>query len=205
MGREAERRRRPGTRLLWAASAVAAALLIAACGSSSSSTTATTGSAVATGAAHTDAVTNGVVVHRPAPGTGGAAVNDDNPGQADSGKRGPSASDPCTLVSKAEAQAIVGGSIATPQEAPLGPTCIYQPEGAKTQVTLTVESLDFAQIRAQLHDRRRVRIGGRIAYCGDYGLPTTFVPLSGGRVLSITAPCAVGTRFAAKALPRLRT
>jgi hypothetical protein len=106
-------------------------------------------------------------------------------------------------VSKSEAQAIIGGPIATPQEAPLGPTCIYQPLGAKSFVTLTVESIDFAKVRSQLRNRRRVTVGHRTAYCGDYGKPMTFVPLANGRVLNVTAPCAVGTRFAAKALSRL--
>ena len=107
------------------------------------------------------------------------------------------------LVSKSEAQAIVGGPVATPQEAPLGPTCIYQPLGAKSFITLAVESLDFAKTRSQVHHLIRVTVRGRTAYCGDYGRLTTFVPLAGGKVLNITAPCALGTRFAAKALPRL--
>jgi hypothetical protein len=137
-------------------------------------------------------------------GTGGSEVNDDNPAIADSGHgKSTGQLDPCTLVSRSEAQAIIGGQIAAPQEAPLGPTCIYQRVGAKSAITLTVESIDFAKVSPLVRHRVRVQVAGRTAVCGDYGRPTTFVPLSGGRVLSITAPCGIGTRLAAKALPRL--
>ena len=82
--------------------------------------------------AHRDIVTTGVVTHHPLHGTGGSEINDDNPGNADVGSN-PAAGEenPCKLVSQAQAQAIVGRPVAAPQEAPLGPTCIYQPVGAK--------------------------------------------------------------------------
>jgi hypothetical protein len=106
-------------------------------------------------------------------------------------------------VSKAEAQTIVHEPITGPREAPLGPTCIYQPARGGNSVTLTVESVDFAAIEGQLRDRRRVTIGGHTAYCGYLGQPTMFVPLSSGRVLHLTASCMVGSLFAARALTRL--
>ena len=53
-------------------------------------------------------------------------------------------SNPCTLVSRAEAQAILGRPIDTPVDAPLGPTCIYQLVGTRNLVTLTAESIDFS-------------------------------------------------------------
>jgi hypothetical protein len=108
-------------------------------------------------------------------------------------------------VSGAEARSIVGRPIATPVEAPLGPTCIYRPVGAKDLITLTVGSSDFTRVRARIRKRTQRDVGGRTAYCGDYGQPTTFVPLGRGGTLTITAPCAIGIRFAAKALPRLKT
>jgi hypothetical protein len=191
---------------------VAAALLIAACGSSSStrSATASAGQNASDGPAphttaqlHHDVVSDGAVTQRPARGTGGNAINDDNPGRADSGGGQATGQSPCALVSRAEAQAIVGRPIDAPVEAPLGPTCIYQPRGGKALITLTVESIDFSKIRAQIRDPTRVEVGGRTAYCGNYGQPVTLVPLAGGRILDVTAPCAIGVRFAAKALPRL--
>jgi len=137
-------------------------------------------------------------------GTGGNEINDDNPGIADSGNgKLVNQLDPCTLVSRSEAQAIIGGQIAAPQEAPLGPTCIYQSLGTESPVTLAVESIDFAKVSPLIHHRIRVTAAGHNAYCGDYGRPTTFVPLKGGRVLNIAAACRIGAQFATKALPRL--
>ena len=193
----------------------AAALLIAACGGSSSTRSATAAAGHSapnepgpgtTTQTQRDFVTHGVITQRPVPGTGGNEINDDNRGRAGSGSQ-PAAgqSNPCTLVSKAEAQAIVRRPIATPQEAPLGPTCIYQPVGAKNFVTLAVESIDFARIRPHIRNLTRVDVRGRTAHCGTYGQPATFVALGRGRVLNVTAPCAIGIRFAAKALPRLKT
>jgi hypothetical protein len=150
-----------------------------------------------------DVVSNGVVTHRPKRGTGGSEINDDNPARADSGNGKAAGQNPCTLVSRAQAQAIIGRPIATPQEAPLGPTCIYRPVGTNGLITIAVESLDIAKVRSQIRNLRRVAVSGRTAYCGDYGRPATFVPLAHGQVLNVAAPCAVGTQLAGKALSRL--
>jgi hypothetical protein len=121
---------------------------------------------------------------------------DENPGK-------PKAANPCKLVSRSEAQSIVGRSIAASIEAPLGPTCIYQLSGSKTQITLQVERLSYAQATHQLSKRSHVNIGDRKALCGSLGTQMLFVPLAGGKVLHVTAPCAVAQRFAALALRRL--
>lgn len=212
---------RPCAKPLCAIGLSAAALLIAACGGSSSTRSATTPivhSAATTSQSATasksipyadtkagrDVVSTGVVTHRPLNGTGGGEINDDNPGRADTGGHSATGrSDPCTLVSRAQAQAIVGKPIGAPVDAPLGPTCIYQPAGAKSFITVAVESIDFSTIKPLIHNRTQSTIDGRAAYCGTYGQPTTFVPLSNGRTLDIAAPCSVGVRFAAEALPRL--
>lgn len=157
-----------------------------------------------------DVVTHGNPTHRPVHGTGGASHNDDNPGAADTG--GPVAHNgqpvagqvnPCALVSKSEAQSIVGGQLDVPLEAPLGPTCIYQRAGNRSAVTLAVESINFSQVKQHITHTKQVVVQGRPAYCGNYGRPTTFVPLSGNQVLTVTAPCSEGKLFAARALPRL--
>jgi hypothetical protein len=215
-------------KLLCVIQVLAAGLLISACGGSSSTRPATEPGAQNAASepslagpkanrdtpakANRDPVTNGVVTHRPFHGTGGGEVNDDNPGNADAPgaghtdvRRAPGPSDPCTLVSRAEAQTIVGAPIDKPLEAPLGPTCIYRPASAKNLITLTVESMDVAKITAHIRNRRHLDVSGHAAYCGNYGQPTTFVQLASGRVLTVTAPCAIGVRFAAKALPRLNT
>ncbi len=146
----------------------------------------------------------GAVVQHPKRGTGGDEINDDNPGVADSGSGSATGQlDPCTLVSRAQAQAILGHPIEAPQEAPLGPTCIYQPVGARSFVTITVEAIDLAKIEPDIRGRKQLNVAGHAAYCGQYGQPTTLVAVGRGRVLSITAPCVVGARFAAEALPRV--
>ena len=210
----------PSAKLLCVIQLAAGALLIAACGGSSSTRSEIVPARQsapneprphATAQAHRDLVTHGAIVQRPVPGTGAKEINDDNPGAADSGsevagQRPPAGqSNPCTLVSKAEAQAIVGRPMATPQEAPLGPTCIYQPVGAKNFVALAIESTDFTKVMPQVRNRTRVDVRGRTAYCGTYGQPTTFVPLGRGRVLNVTALCPIGIQFAAEALPHLKT
>jgi hypothetical protein len=90
-----------------------------------------------------------------------------------------------------------------PVEAPQGPTCIFQAAGARSYVTMTVETTRFAAIRRHSRTLSKRRIAGHTAHCVRYGQVATYVPLSRGRLLHITASCSVGARFAAKALPRL--
>ena len=199
--------------LLCSIALAGATVLPAACGSSSPTPPASTGArrvnaaqaaATAAAKAHRDTVTQGAVTHQPLRGTGGKVHNDDNPGRSDvGGSSAESHENPCGLVSAADAQAIVGGPLATPQEAPLGPTCIYQPVGAKTFITVMVDAVDLATLKVHIRQRTRIRVSGHPGYCGIYGQPTTFVPLTHGRVLEVTGPCEIGKLFAAKALSRL--
>lgn len=156
-------------------------------------------------------ITRGNPVRHPAAGTGGDVANDDNPTGSDKASRadsgGPTVQgqpNPCALVSQAKAQAFTGKQLATPKEAPLGPTCLYQVSGARTTAaTVVVETVAFSTLRPHVKGLSQSTIQGHTAYCGVYGVATTFVPLSGKRVLTITAPCAVGAKFAATALPKL--
>lgn len=114
-----------------------------------------------------------------------------------------SARRPCTLVSRAAAQSLMGTPIIEPVEAPQGPTCIYRTKSGERFVTLSVQTVSFTQLRAQMRRPRRIDVSDRVGYCGRLGQPMLYVPLSAGRVLSISAPCALAGRFAAKAIPRL--
>jgi hypothetical protein len=105
---------------------------------------------------------------------------------------------PCNLVSEARAQAIVGAPMQAPLEAPQGPTCIYRTRTGDRFVTLGLSPLRGLQ--PQLKRARSVEVSGRRAYCAGAGL---FVPVTRGRVLAVTAPCGLATRFAAAALRRL--
>jgi hypothetical protein len=113
--------------------------------------------------------------------------------------------DPCTLVSRSEAQAIVRKPVGKPVDAPQGPTCIYTPKGGKSLITLAVEATDFSKVQpqSQLRDRMSVKVRGHTAYCGVAGDPTMIVPLTTGRFLVVTAPCPIAASFAAKALGRI--
>lgn len=114
-----------------------------------------------------------------------------------------SARRPCTLVSKATAQALIGAPILQPLEAPQGPTCIYRTASGSRFVTVAVQTVDFQKLRKQLTQRQRVNVANRTGYCGKLGRSVLYVPLSAGRVLSVAAPCGLASRFAAKAVPRL--
>lgn len=114
-----------------------------------------------------------------------------------------SASRPCSLVTKTQATAIIGATILEPLEAPQGPTCIYQTKSGTPYITLAVQTVDFAKLRKQIRNTRSISVASRTAYCGTYGKPMLFLPVTGGRVLSITAPCTLAQRFAAKAATHL--
>ncbi len=109
---------------------------------------------------------------------------------------------PCTLVSVSEVQSITGGGFLSRVEAPLGPTCIYHVSGPPSNVTLAVEAASTAPA-AHKGARQNVSVAGHTAYCVKLGSAMLLVPLSGGRVLNVTAPCALAQRFAAAALGHL--
>lgn len=114
-----------------------------------------------------------------------------------------SARRPCSLVTKSQAARIIGGPVLEPLQAPQGPTCIYRGRSGKRFVTLAVQTVDFAKLKRQIRNTRRISVSDRSGLCGTLGQPMLYVPLSAGRVLSISAPCAVATRFAATAVSRL--
>jgi len=205
--------RRPAAGL---ASAAAAALLLGACGgsSSSSSTVSAAGSAHVAAARvqsahkvspipqfvgatkHVHVTRSGPVKARPPqPGTIDDEVN----------ASGAKKLNPCALVSRSEAAAIVKGAVAAPIDAPQGPTCIYRRKDGKGLITLAVQNSNFSKVQPQLQlrDRVSVTVHGHTAYCGLAGGPTLIVPLANGRFLTVSAPCPIAAAFAARALARI--
>lgn len=134
---------------------------------------------------------------RPAKGRPSAVALRDNGGPASV------ATNPCKLVSTAQATKIIGGASASSAVAPLGPTCIYRFKGSKTEITLAVQSGSLISLSRHLARSQQVKIRGRQGYCGHLGQETMYLSLSGGRVLSVAAPCRLAQRFAATALPHL--
>ncbi len=124
--------------------------------------------------------------------------------QDESNATGAKPVNPCTLVTRAEAQAILGRPVATPVEAPQGPTCIYRPKGERNLITVAVESLAFSKVQpqSQLNDRVSLTIAGHAGYCGKAGAQQLVVPLKSGKFLAVVAPCPIAAAFAAKALSR---
>jgi hypothetical protein len=115
----------------------------------------------------------------------------------------PKAANPCALVTRSEARAIVGAPIVGQSEAPLGPTCIFRVHGQRPIITLTVERSTLAATARRLKSPQHTAIRGHIAVCGMLGQPMLFVPIGGGRILNVTAPCTMATALAATALTRL--
>lgn len=112
---------------------------------------------------------------------------------------------PCNLVTKTQARAILGAAVHEPSEAPQGPTCIYRTGTGSNFVTLALQSADMADLKRHLRGVKRVEVSSRVAYCGKVGQPVLYVPLSGGRVLSIFASCKTAQQFASIALSRLKS
>lgn len=110
--------------------------------------------------------------------------------------------DPCKLVTRAQAQAILGTALAAPREAPLGPTCIYR--GAHAFATLALQARSFKALHAQQHSLHHFYGLRRRAWCGGTaGATTLFVRVAPDRVLSVGAPCMTAGRLAAHALATL--
>jgi hypothetical protein len=127
-----------------------------------------------------------------------AASNDD---VSSTGATGPL--NPCTLVSRSQAQAIAGAPVKTAIEAPLGPTCIYTFSHPKPDITLALESANLSQLTRQMVKRQQVMVASKRGYCGRLGSEMLFVQISTGQVLNVTAPCAVAQRLAVIAVGHL--
>jgi hypothetical protein len=214
---------RPLRRVLCLLAPAAATLLLVACGSSSSSSPSASSSAPSassSGGAHIAAARVqsahkvspipqfvGATQHVHVTPTGPVKARPPQPGTIDDevNASGAKKLDPCSLVSRPEAQAIVGGAVAAPVDAPQGPTCIYRRKNGKGLITLAVQATNFSKVQpqSQLRDRISVTVHGHTAYCGLAGTPTMILPLSSGRFLTISAPCQIAASFAAKALGRI--
>jgi uncharacterized protein DUF3558 len=110
---------------------------------------------------------------------------------------------PCALVTKAQAQRILGAKLLDPVVAPQGPTCLYRDRAGQAFATISVQSQRFKDLRPQIRRVERIDVSGHTAYCGVQGQPMLYLPLSGARVLSVAAPCKTAARFARRAAAQL--
>jgi len=111
---------------------------------------------------------------------------------------------PCALVTKRQAQTILGAKLLDPVVAPQGPTCVYRDRASQRFATIAIQSTSFSAVRRQLRRVQRVDVSDRTAYCGMNGRPMLYLPLSGGRVLSVASQCDTAARLARRAASRLR-
>lgn len=182
----------------WALALVSLTLLVSACGGEGASQKAAGDGPVATGELSPAKDPDGKSGPMP-------ARSNEVDAAALRGEGGPSgrASAPCRLVTRAQAQAIVGGPVLKPVEAPQGPTCIYRYSGGRHLVTMVVQSRDTRALLRQLPRRTPMRVARHDGFCGHQGQPTLYVPLSPRQVLSVTAPCRIAAGFAQRALRHL--
>jgi hypothetical protein len=110
---------------------------------------------------------------------------------------------PCNLVTRAQATAIIGARLIPPVEAPQGPTCIYRSRNGRQFVTLAVQNQRLGAIVRHVKNRHRIRVAHHSGVCGAYGQPVLYVPVSHGRLLTVSAQCGIARQFAAKAVGRL--
>ncbi|HEY2479045.1 MAG TPA: hypothetical protein VGI17_09975 [Solirubrobacterales bacterium] len=107
---------------------------------------------------------------------------------------------PCALVTKAEANGILGGNVKI-SEHPQGPTCVFS--GSGREVTLVVMEVPLKPLIAAARQAQRITIAGHRAWCLRYESTSVVVAAGKGRVLQVTGPCPAGARFAGAALPRI--
>jgi hypothetical protein len=109
---------------------------------------------------------------------------------------------PCGLVSQSEAASILEETVSV-SEGLQGPSCIYASRDSTQQVAVVVDSGPLSDLHKRPDKASRVEVGGRTGWCLHYGSSSVEVPLSDGRVLNVSGPCAAATRFAALALDRV--
>jgi hypothetical protein len=110
---------------------------------------------------------------------------------------------PCTLVTRSEAQAILGQPIAGLQKAVQGPTCIYRQRHTKRLITVALQHTRLTAAQQRGKQVVRVNVAGHKGYCLKQGTLMMLVPLRDGQVLNVSAACPIAARFATKALARL--
>lgn len=118
------------------------------------------------------------------------------------------AKDPCILVTRAQAQAILGGTVETPRPMSVVTfnVCSYHPAGTVINVVVAVEPFPLST-RAEAAAGVTTPAGavGHRAVCGGSGLVFTLLAaIDAQRYLEIAGPsCAADEQFAMKAYAEL--
>ncbi|MGO9961597.1 MAG: hypothetical protein ACLP50_37430 [Solirubrobacteraceae bacterium] len=145
----------------------------------------------------------GIPGPRPATGPSGHHILVGGSGATDVPPPAAAPLNPCRLVDRARARAILGGELVAEREAPLGPTCLFETRHPAQDITMTIELALFHRTVHELHRAASVAIGGFHAACGTLGRQVLYVSLGEERVLTIDAPCEVAKELAVSALTYL--
>jgi hypothetical protein len=107
---------------------------------------------------------------------------------------------PCSLVSEAQADRILGGGVDISEHLQ-GPTCAFS--GSGREVTLVVMEAPLKPLVAGARKARPLTVGRHRAWCVSYETTSVVTAVRGRRVLQVTGACPAAARFAAAALPWL--
>jgi hypothetical protein len=177
--------------------AVIATMALAACGGSGDQASGPAAKSTSQGSSNYIVASNDTISNDDSPSVGQYPEGQDNDEVSPTGA---DVEEPCRLISKAQASAILGEGVQTSVGAQ-GPTCIYTPNGAKPQMTVAIEQTSLQDLREHATKATGLAVGSAAGWCLDYGSTSVAVELEEGRVLRVTGPCSVAARFAARALP----
>jgi hypothetical protein len=107
---------------------------------------------------------------------------------------------PCVLVSRTEANHILGGEVRI-SEHPQGPTCVFS--GSGREVTMVVMEASVKPLVQNARRSKALTVAGRPAWCLQYEDESVVADVGGGRVLQVTGACPAASRFAADAIPHI--
>ena len=112
---------------------------------------------------------------------------------------------PCSLVSRAEAESALGLRSLQARVAPLGPSCVFVATNHKAVLSVVVNPASFAALRSQMSDLRKFSGVGWKGLCGGTrGASSLYARVNATEVLHLTGPCLSVAKLVPTALARLR-
>jgi hypothetical protein len=104
---------------------------------------------------------------------------------------------PCSLVSAAQADHILGGGVATSEHLQ-GPTCVFK--GSGREVTVVLMEAPLKPLVSGAHTAQKLTLDGHPAWCVRYETTSVVADVGDGQVLQVTGACPAAARFAGAAL-----
>jgi hypothetical protein len=104
---------------------------------------------------------------------------------------------PCSLVSEAQANRILGGGVMISEHLQ-GPTCVFK--GSGREVTVVLMEAPLEPFVSGARTAQRLTLDGRPAWCVRYETTSVVADLGDGQVLQVTGACPAAAGFADAAL-----